>query len=185
MGRGIICQACGIEAPVKHVHFYQNIGALVMRFSKEVEGNLCKRCIHSNFWSMTLINLSVGWLGVISLVLAPVFSIINICQYLGALGLEPVPPGAKAPMLTQEVFGRIGPHANQLISRLEAGQDLNDLAREVAQQAGVTPGEVVLFVIHLAEQQRGQAAQMVTAPAMGFPVQSIGYPVDVPEQQKV
>src|SRR5882762_8479068 len=86
--KGIICQACGIEAPVKYVEFRQNIGALVVRFSKEVKGNLCKSCIHSHFWSMSLINLSIGWLGYISIILAPVFTIINIVQYRARWGLK-------------------------------------------------------------------------------------------------
>jgi len=187
MGRGIICQACGIEAPVKHVHFYQNIGALVMRFTREVDGNLCKRCIHSNFWSMTLINLTVGWLGMISLVLAPTFIIINIFQYLSALGLERVPPGAKVPVLGQEVFQKVGPFSNELFDRINAGQDLSDVARDVAQRSGATPGEVVLFVIFIFEQRQQQEMASVSAPAIspvgGFPVQPnepAGYLVDLP-----
>src|SRR5258705_2437352 len=121
MGReqGMICQACGIEAPVKYVEFRQNIGALVVRFSKEVKGNLGKSRIHCHFWSMSLINLSIGWLGYISIILAPVFTIINIVQYLGALGLEKVPAGARAPTLTPDAIGRLNPFSQELINRLE------------------------------------------------------------------
>jgi hypothetical protein len=36
MGYGDICQACGCVAPTKYVEFYQNIGALVMRYHKSV-----------------------------------------------------------------------------------------------------------------------------------------------------
>src|SRR5207248_10794189 len=144
--KGIICQACGVEAPVKYVEFRQNIGALVMRFHKEVKGNLCKSCIHSHFWSMTLINLSVGWLGMISLVLAPVFSIMNLIQYLGALGLGKVPPGARAPVLTPDAAGKLNPYAQEMINRLEHNEQLADVARDVAARAGVTPGQAVKFV---------------------------------------
>src|ERR1041384_5910067 len=112
MGRaqGIICQTCGVEAPVKYVEFRQNIGALVVRFSKEVKGNLCKSCIHSHFWSMTLINLTIGWLGYLSLVLAPIFSILNIVHYLAALGLPRVPKGAQAPVLSGEAMQKLKPY---------------------------------------------------------------------------
>ena len=35
----MICQACGVEAPTKYVEFYQNIGAIFMRFHKSIQGN--------------------------------------------------------------------------------------------------------------------------------------------------
>lgn len=76
--------------------YYQNIGALVMRFSNSVEGNLCKSCQHKFFWQYTLVNLTVGWWGVISLVATPFFVLNNVYRYLTALGMEPVPPGAAA-----------------------------------------------------------------------------------------
>jgi hypothetical protein len=81
------CQACGADAPVKYVEFNQNVGMLVMRRRSYVKGNLCKSCINSKFWSMTLTTLAVGWLGTISLVLAPIFIIGNIIRYLGCLSL--------------------------------------------------------------------------------------------------
>lgn len=81
------CQACGSESPVKYVEFYQNVGALVVRFHRSIKGNLCKKCIHSNFWKMTLTTLTVGWLGYISIVVAPVFIIGNLIRYVGAIGL--------------------------------------------------------------------------------------------------
>ena len=177
--RGIICQACGVEAPVKYVEFRQNIGALVMRFSKEVKGNLCKSCIHSHFWSMTLINLSIGWLGTISIVLAPVFSIINIVQYLSALGLEKVPPGARAPVLTPDAIGKLNPFAQELINRLENNEDLGDVARDVATRANVTPGQVVKFVFELAARLRAQG-QVPMAPR---PQSTGGFPVVMPANQ--
>src|SRR5258706_13248078 len=126
--KGIICQACGVEAPVKYVEFRQNIGALVMRFSKEVKGNLCKKCIHSHFWSMTLINLSIGWLGTISIVLAPVFSIINIIQDFGALGLEKVPPGERGPVLRPEAMQNPNAYSQELINRLQQDEEFSDVA---------------------------------------------------------
>jgi hypothetical protein len=43
------CQSCGVEAPTKYVEFYQNIGALFMRFSKSIKGILCKNCINHCF----------------------------------------------------------------------------------------------------------------------------------------
>lgn len=82
------CQTCGCNGPTKYVNFHQNIGALVMRFRKEVKGELCKHCISSYFWKFTLTTLAVGWLGMISLILAPLMILNNIYYYLTALSLQ-------------------------------------------------------------------------------------------------
>lgn len=81
------CQACGRTAPVKHVHFMQNIGVLIMRFPKSVRGNLCKRCISKYFWEMTLITSFLGWWGVISFFYTLFAIPSNIVNYLGTMGL--------------------------------------------------------------------------------------------------
>ncbi len=77
----MICQSCGVEAPTKHVAFYQNIGALVMRFSGSIDGNLCKSCVHEHFWKMTATNVLLGWWGVISFVVTPFFILNNVLRY--------------------------------------------------------------------------------------------------------
>ncbi len=88
------CRACGSNAPTKYVEFHQNVGALVMRFHRSVKGNLCKQCIHANFWKMTMTTLAVGWLGYISIILAPIFIINNICRYIGCLGMPSAHPNS-------------------------------------------------------------------------------------------
>jgi hypothetical protein len=50
----------GNEAPVKYVEFYQNIGMLIMRQHRSVKGNLCKRCIHGQFWKLTSVTVAIG-----------------------------------------------------------------------------------------------------------------------------
>lgn len=148
----MICQHCGIEAPTKYVAFYQNIGALVMRFTKSVEGNLCKPCIHKNFWSMTGITLLIGWLGTISLILAPIFVLNNIFRYLFCLTMEGVPPDAVTPRLTEADVDRIAPHAEELFKRLQ-DEDFEDVADDIADKARVTPGQVFLFIREVAAAQ--------------------------------
>ncbi len=107
----MICQACGVEAPTKYVSFHQNIGALVMRFSKSIQGKLCKSCIHGQFWSMTATTLFLGWWGVISLIVTPFFLLNNMGRYLFCLVMPGVPRGATAPSLTDEALARITPLA--------------------------------------------------------------------------
>ena len=84
-----VCQSCGVEAPTKYVEFYQNIGALFMRFSKSIKGNLCKDCINQYFWSFTGITLVLGWWGMISFFVTPFILLNNIVEYLGTLRLAP------------------------------------------------------------------------------------------------
>ncbi|MBI3408011.1 MAG: hypothetical protein HY040_06600 [Planctomycetes bacterium] len=142
----MICQACGIEAPTKYVSFHQNVGALVVRFSKSTEGQLCKSCIHKHFWSMTGTTFVLGWWGTISFVITPFFLLNNTIRYITCLGMARVPTGAHAPVLTNEAVERIEPHAQFLFDRLDGGDPLERVAAEVAEMSGVTPGEVVLYV---------------------------------------
>src|SRR5215467_6454811 len=116
----MICELCGIEATTKQVEFHQNIGALIMRFHQTVEGELCKSCVHKQFWKITLVNLFLGWWGIISFVVTPVFILMNIVRYALCLGMQPVPARAVRPELTDHVISVIQPHTERLIARLNA-----------------------------------------------------------------
>ena len=83
----VLCENCLRIAPTKHVAFHQNIGAVLMRFTKTVEGNFCKRCISRFFWSLTGTTLLLGWWGAISLIVTPFIIIGNLIGFLGAIGL--------------------------------------------------------------------------------------------------
>jgi hypothetical protein len=146
----MICQVCGVEAPTKRVEFYQNIGALVMRFSRSVKGNLCKSCIHKKFWRMTLIDLTLGWWGVISLICTPIYIVNNVVRYISCIGMPAVPPGAIPPVLDEQAVAAIQPKQDILVSRLNAGEPLEKVASDIAGLTGVTPGQVSLYVRALA-----------------------------------
>jgi hypothetical protein len=152
----MICQVCGVEAPTKHVAFYQNVGALVVRFSKSIDGRLCKSCIHKNFWSMTGTTLVVGWWGTISFILTPFMLLNNIGRYIFCLGMPSVPPGATAPELTEEAIEKITPHAGELIDSINSGVSLSSAAAHTAEITGTTPGQVMLYVQALIRAQQRQ-----------------------------
>jgi hypothetical protein len=82
------CQVCGVMAPVKYVEFYQNIGLLVMRFNKHIKGKLCKNCINKYFSNFTLVDLFLGWWGVISFFVTIAYLLNNIYQFLRTLSLR-------------------------------------------------------------------------------------------------
>ena len=147
----MICQCCGVEAESKHVAFYQNIGALVVRFPKSIEGRLCKSCVHKHFWSMTGTTFFLGWWGAISFLVTPFYLLNNIGRYILCLGMSPVAPGATQPQLSDAVVEKLTPHVGELCDRLNAGEDFAIVATRVAERAGVTPGQVALFTQALVE----------------------------------
>ena len=158
MARGIICHSCGVEAPSKYVEFYQNIGLLVMRMQKSACGYMCKRCVSKHFWSFTGINLTLGWWGIVSLIVTPFFVLNNIIRYLTCLGLEPVPPNAMSPQLTDDAVRKLEPHIPEIVQRLNRNEPLETIATSIARLAGVTPGQVVLIVAALAQNAAQQPA---------------------------
>jgi hypothetical protein len=149
----MICQGCGVEAATKYVSFHQNIGALFVRFPKSIEGSLCKSCIHKHFLGMTLTTLFLGWWGTISLIITPFLLLNNIIRYVFCLGMPPVAAGAVPPELTEDAVEKIKPFASDLFTRLNDDEKLETVAPLIAERAGVTPGQVVLFIHAVAESQ--------------------------------
>src|SRR4051812_40586793 len=79
------CQACGQNARTALSHFRQNVGMLIARQEKHIEGNMCRACTGKYFWRLTLTTLAVGWLGTVSLIVAPIYVILNIVTYTRSL----------------------------------------------------------------------------------------------------
>ncbi len=163
----MICQTCGVEAPTQYVEFHYNIGMLIVRTHKSLKGTLCKACITKNFWEFTLINLLAGWWGVISLFVTPVFLIHNSIQYLKARKLEPVPLDAKPPELNARALQWLQPHAQDIRTRLNDGQGIEQIANDMSGRAGVTPGQMQLYIATLVQTPStdGNNATPVLAPA--------------------
>ncbi|MDB5308966.1 MAG: hypothetical protein JWO38_3168 [Gemmataceae bacterium] len=130
---------------------------LVVRSSRSVDGDLCKTCIHKHFWGTTGLTLVPGRWGTISLIVTPFFLLNNVGRYLFCLGMPGVPPGAAPPTLTADAIERIKPHLPALIDRLNAGEDFASVTKTVAYVAGVTPGQVVLFIQAMAHARAGES----------------------------
>jgi len=93
-----ICASCGLQAPTKRVEFRQNIGMLITRQSVKRSGFMCRRCIWAYFKSFTLTTLFLGWWGMISFVVTPIFLINNFLQLFKLRGLlEPPAVVANVP----------------------------------------------------------------------------------------
>lgn len=170
---GIICQLCGIEAPTRQMQFHQNVGALVVRFHRSVKGKFCKSCMHKKYWKMTGITLGVGWLGYISIIIAPCLIIANTVMYLKSLGMPAVPPNARVPVLDANTMTQLAPMRAEIFERLNRSEDLIAIANDLGPRVSITPGQVVKYVAALASQQKGPVRQ---PKVYGFPV------IPVPQQ---
>ena len=152
----MICQSCGVDAPTQKVLFIQHISAVVMFSHKRIGGHFCRNCVRKYFREYTLKTLALGWWGVISVVATPVVLVLNLCNWLRAWSLAPVPIGAGAPRLTDDVVGRLMPYAGSLIDRLNSGEGLHSVCADISRQAGVTSGQVSRFLQLLVEHQKAK-----------------------------
>lgn len=143
------CQSCGENGDTKHVVFYQNIGMVIMRSSRTVEGELCKTCINDVFWKFTLITLVLGWWGMISLIVTPLFLINNVGRFLGTIGMKAPgsTPAASRPTgsLTDDARARLTPFAVEIQARLDAGEPRDIICETVARKAGVSAHQAELM----------------------------------------
>lgn len=95
---GSCCQGCQTYGPTKEVMFFQQIGAVVIRFHRRVGGQLCRNCVNEHFAKTTLITSFLGWWGMISFFLTPFLLLNNVIRYLSCLGLKPVDEGSQRGM---------------------------------------------------------------------------------------
>lgn len=93
------CVKCGLKGPTKWVEFRQNIGMVVTRRTAKASGYMCHRCLRAYFKSYTLTTLFLGWWGVISFLVTPVFLFNNLVQFSKSLNLpQPSPVVANVPI---------------------------------------------------------------------------------------
>ena len=79
------CQVCGSVRQTSPVTFHRNIGMLVARQTRSIQGNMCKTCVGKKFWDFTLKNIVFGPWGVISLIVTPIYLVTNTVNYISAL----------------------------------------------------------------------------------------------------
>ena len=68
----------------KNVTFHRNVGMFIQRETYAIKANLCRSCIHNSFWEYTYKNLIFGWWGMISVVVTPIYFVMNLFVYLTA-----------------------------------------------------------------------------------------------------
>jgi hypothetical protein len=102
---------------------------------------------------MTAITLVFGPWGAISLIVTPFFLINNIARYCMSLGMTA--PGAEGPpALTQDATDRLDPFKQDMIDMLNKGEKLETVMTTIAQDAGVKPSDVLLYLRQIVQNQK-------------------------------
>jgi hypothetical protein len=79
MGR---CQVCGNTRQTSEVKFHYNIGMIVLRQTRSIQGNMCKTCMRSKYWEYMGKNLLLGPWGIISVIVTPIYMVTNTVTYM-------------------------------------------------------------------------------------------------------
>jgi hypothetical protein len=85
------CEACRRVAPLRHARFMQNIGVVILRFPRTIDGNLCKHCIDKYFFRFTGTTMLLGWFGVISFFYSAFSIPSNIVNWTRSFGMRAPP----------------------------------------------------------------------------------------------
>jgi hypothetical protein len=147
-----VCQSCGVEAPTQRVFFVQHIGAVIMFFHKRIGGEFCRNCVNKYFSEFGLITLFFGWWGIFSVCATPVVLLIDIFNYFRAWNLPPVPADARVPRLDERAINQLHPHWPKIVQRLNGGEQFDDVARDLAPRASVTPAQVAMYTNAMIKQ---------------------------------
>jgi len=78
------CQICGTVRETSAVTFHRNVVMLVLRQTHRLTGNMCKTCIGKKYWDFTVKNLLLGPWGMISLIVTPIYLVMNTVTYISA-----------------------------------------------------------------------------------------------------
>jgi hypothetical protein len=140
-----VCQSCGIEAPTQRVLFVQHIGAVIMFFHKRIGGEFCRNCVNKYFREYGLMTLFLGWWGIISVFATPIVLLIDIFNYFRAWNLPPVPADARVPQLDDRAIDKLHPLWPEIVARLNRDEKFDDIVRDLAPKASVTPAQVMLY----------------------------------------
>ena len=93
------CTQCAAEAPLWDVTYRRNIGIIAVHMSETRPMQLCKGCVHKEYWKRFAILVTVGWTSYYSIVIGPLYLIMNSVTYVKAVSSKPtaLPPRREGP----------------------------------------------------------------------------------------
>ena len=148
----VVCQRCGVEAPIAYREFLQNIGMVSMRRSTTYSGVLCRRCSDRICLKASAITFFLGWWGMTSAWVTPAYLLHNLMQYVAGLRVKRAPKHASPPVIDEALLKKIAPHLDEMTSRILAGDEAAAIARNVAEKSGLTPGQVWCYLQTMAKK---------------------------------
>ena len=83
------CMKCGAPAETWPITLHQNIGMIAAHQRSIFEGQVCKPCVHREYWKKFAILVTVGWTSYYSIVIGPVMLVLNTVQYARAAVSRP------------------------------------------------------------------------------------------------
>jgi hypothetical protein len=78
------CQVCGSMRQTSAVRFHHNIGMVVLRQTRSIQGNMCKTCMRTKYWEYMGKNLLLGPWGIISVIITPIYMVTNTVSYVSS-----------------------------------------------------------------------------------------------------
>jgi hypothetical protein len=133
------CEFCGAKGPVTEVVYRQNTGLVIMRQTRTWAGSACRTCSVALFRRTTLHNLFLGWWGVISLFMTPIFLAINGYYLSKTLRLPTLTAHNRRALEGQREY------AESLLASKDRATVIDVLQR----QTGATDAEVQAFLDEL------------------------------------
>ncbi len=83
------CMTCGRTAPTWALTYRQNIGIVAMHIRKSTPMQVCRSCVHKEYWKRFAILVTVGWTSYYSIIIGPVFLLMNTATYIKNLAAKP------------------------------------------------------------------------------------------------
>lgn len=130
------CEICSVYGPVMHASYHQNTGMLVMRRHRQAHGSFCRNCHRRLYARLTGHTALLGWWGMISLVLTPLFILNNTGYFLVS---QTLPEGATVAM---DLLEQKRDYALNLL----ATKDLVTVVEVLVRDTGATQQQVLDFV---------------------------------------
>lgn len=130
------CEVCRDRRPVLRVAYYQNTGLLVVRRTETVKGMVCRSCSVRTFVRFEVHTLFLGWWGLISALVTPIYLVTNFAYFVGTLGF----PGTVAHGRT--ALDEHRDYARNLLATKDEATVIDVLARTT----GASREDVALFL---------------------------------------
>jgi hypothetical protein len=83
------CQMCGAPSATWAMTLHKNIGVIAAHWRSSQSMQVCKKCVHKEYWKRFAVLVTVGWTSYYSIVIGPVLLVMNTVTYVKTLTSKP------------------------------------------------------------------------------------------------